>query len=151
MTSLARSGGTQSEPSQRQLRIQARKFYKALNVNAGRNQHSSGGHRKFQCKINFSIPIHRSTHTGHILVPGTDEYAQRDITGFSTQQHTLPVELRISNQQSWEASEHKGESHHDAYKCRQLIALMNRLFYPVFSFPREDFNQLRHDQHKLFS
>jgi hypothetical protein len=68
-----------------------------------------------------------------------------------TQQHTLGVELRISDPQSWHASELKGESHHDAYRLRQLLALMNRLFRPSFDFPREADAQLRRDQGRVFA
>jgi len=68
-----------------------------------------------------------------------------------TQQHTLGIEIRIADQRSWHASECKGETHHDAYKFRQLIALMNRLFRPLFQFPRQALPQLRKDQGTLFS
>ena len=147
---LARSEGSLKRPSLIRLRAQARQFFDDLNVNARINLDSASGHRKFQCKINFSLPIHRDAATNRILIPGTAAYAARNAIRTKTQQHTLGVELRISDEQSWQASEWKGESHHDAYKCRQLLALMNRLFGPLFSFPREAFAQLRKDQNALF-
>jgi hypothetical protein len=45
----------------------------------------------------------------------------------------------------------KGESHHDAYRFRQLLALMNRLFRPLFAFSREAVPQLRRDQRRIFA
>ncbi len=125
-------------------------FYAALGMNAVRNPHTSDKHRKFQCKINFSLPVHRDASTGRILVPGTVAYTYRDKIDVITQQHTLPVELRISDRRSWEESEQRGEAHHDAYKLRQLLVLMNRLFAPLFDFPAEDFPRLREDQARLF-
>ena len=68
-----------------------------------------------------------------------------------TEQHTLGVELRISDVMSWRDSEQTGESHHDAYKFRQLISVMNRLFKNLFHFPEEKAAQLRKDQSALFS
>ena len=147
---LARSEGSLKRPSLVRLRAQARQFFDDLSVNARKNLDSASGHRKFQCKINFSLPIHREAATNRILIPGTAAYAARTTIRTKTQQHTLGVELRISDEQSWQASEWKGESHHDAYKCRQLLALMNRLFGPLFNFPREAFAQLRKDQNRLF-
>jgi uncharacterized protein (TIGR04562 family) len=147
---LTRSEGSGTPLPIAQLRAEARQFFDALSVNARNNPDSSVGHRKFQCKINFSLPIHRDAATNRILIPGTAAYAARDTIRTSTQQHTLGVELRISDRQSWFASELKGESHHDAYKCRQLLAIMNRLFRPQFNFPHQAFAQLRKDQSRLF-
>jgi hypothetical protein len=67
-----------------------------------------------------------------------------------TRQQTLPVELRISDISSWEKSELRGESHHIAYKFRQLLVLADRLFSPLLSFPPENFDLLRQDQEELF-
>jgi len=151
MVNLARSDGSSNRPTVGQVRAHAREFFDALSVNAKKNQESSRGHQKFQCKINYSLPIHRDVATHRILVPGTPEYAARDASGTETQQHTLGIEIRISDQRSWHASECKGETHHDAYKFRQLIPLMNRLFRPLFQFPRQAMPQLRKDQGTLFS
>jgi uncharacterized protein (TIGR04562 family) len=148
---LARSEGRDKRASRQQLRAEARDFFDALSVNARQNADSAHGHRKFQCKINYSLPIHRDGATNQILVPGTRDYAARDTHQVKTQQHTLGVELRISDPQSWHASELKGESHHDAYRLRQLLALMNRLFRPSFDFPREADAQLRRDQGRVFA
>ena len=150
MVSLSRSGGSNENPGEEELRENAKKFYEALSVNAARNLHSSLGHKKFQCKIAFSLPIHRAAATNAILVPGTPAYAERDRTGKKTQQYTLGVELRISDEQSWRTSEQKGDSHHDAYKFRQLVAVMNRVFLHIFRMPEEALMQLREDQMKLF-
>ncbi len=147
---LARSEGRTRRVPIAELRSEAREFFNALNVNAKKNSDTAYGHRKFQCKINFSLPIHRDVASNQILVPGTAGYAIRGALGIKTQQHTLGVELRISDRQSWHASEVKGESHHDAYRFRQLLALMNRLFRPLFDFPREAFPQLRKDQNRVF-
>ncbi|HYQ47462.1 MAG TPA: hypothetical protein VEP69_00225, partial [Thermodesulfovibrionales bacterium] len=68
-----------------------------------------------------------------------------------TEQHTLGVELRISDEQSWRLSEQKGDSHHDAYKFRQLASVMNRVFRNVFRMPAGCLEQLRRDQARLFS
>ncbi len=150
MISLAQSEGSNTMPGEEELLANAKKFYEALSVNAAKNLHSSLGHRKFQCKINFSLPIHRTANTNKIMVPGTPQYARRDRTSKKTQQHTLGVELRISDEQSWRTSEQKGDSHHDAYKFRQLVAVMNRVFKNVVHFPEENFAQLRKDQFALF-
>ena len=147
---LARSEGNDKRVPLKQLRAEAREFFDALSVNARQNADSAHGHRKFQCKINYSLPIHRDGATNQILVPGTGAYAARDARQVKTQQHTLGVELRISDRQSWHASELKGESHHDAYRFRQLLALMNRLFRPSFDFPRAADAQLRRDQGRVF-
>ena len=79
----------------------ARTFYESLSVNAARNLYSSLGHRKFQCKIAFSLPIHRTEDTNEIMIPGTPVFMMRDRVRKKTQQHTLGVELRISDEQSW--------------------------------------------------
>ena len=110
-------------------------FMKALGKNAETNAYSSREHRKFQCKIAFSLPIHRATKTNEILIPGTPLYENRDKVGKRTEQHTLAVELRISDVESWRTSERRGDSHHDAYKFRQLVYVMNRVFKNTFRFP----------------
>ncbi len=148
--SLARSEGRDAVPGEEELLAHARKFYEALSINAAKNLHSSRGHRKFQCKIAFSLPIHRTAATNNIMIPGTPLYAKRDRIGKKTQQHTLGVELRISDEESWRVSEQKGDSHHEAYKFRQLIAVMNRVFKNIFFLPEECLVQLRKDQGALF-
>jgi uncharacterized protein (TIGR04562 family) len=148
--SLSQSGGGGSLPDDETLLTHARMFYRSLSMNAEKNRHTSRGHRKFQCKIAFSLPIHRSLETNEILVPGTPLYAQRDRFPVRTEQHTLGVELRISDVESWRASEYKAESHHDAYKFRQLVYVMNRVFKSQFDFPGENIAQLRKDQAVLF-
>jgi uncharacterized protein (TIGR04552 family) len=150
MISLARSGGGDVQPDEASLLAAARTFYEALGMNAEKNVHTSKGHRKFQCKIAFSLPIHRAEGTNEILIPGTSFYAQRDRIGKRTEQHTLGVELRISDVESWRASEKTGDSHHDAYKFRQLVSVMNRVFKSSFHLPEENFSQLRRDQRALF-
>jgi uncharacterized protein (TIGR04562 family) len=150
MISLSKSEGSNKTPGEEELLANAEKFYEALSVNAAKNQHSSLGHKKFQCKINFSLPIHRMSATNTIMIPGTAVYAKRDRISKKTQQHTLGVELRISDEQSWRMSEQKGDSHHDAYKFRQLVAVMNRIFKNNFRFPEESIAQLRKDQISLF-
>ena len=150
MTSLSQSEGSNEIPGEEELLGNAKKFYEALSVNAAKNLHSSLGHKKFQCKINFSLPIHRMAATNKIMIPGTPVYSKRDRITKKTQQHTLGVELRISDEQSWRTSEQKGDSHHDAYKFRQLISVMNRVFKNSFHFPEENFLQLRNDQTALF-
>jgi hypothetical protein len=119
-------------------------------MNAEKNLYSSRGHKKFQCKIAFSLPIHRAADTNEIMVPGTPLYARRDQLRKKTEQHTLGVELRISDVESWRASEQTGDSHHNAYKFRQLVSVMNRVFKNVFQLPEESFHQLRKDQDVLF-
>ena len=150
MVSLSRSEGLDEAPGDGELLANARKFYEALSINAEKNLHSSRGHRKFQCKIAFSLPIHHAVPSNHILIPGTSMYAERDRICKKTQQHTLGVELRISDEQSWRMSEQKGDSHHDAYKFRQLASVMNRVFRKVFRMPAECLEQLRKDQISLF-
>jgi uncharacterized protein (TIGR04562 family) len=150
MISLAQSEGSKAMPGEEELLANAKKFYEALSVNAAKNVYSSLGHRKFQCKINFSLPIHRAARTNKIMIPGTPQYAQRDQISKKTQQHTLGVELRISDEQSWRTSEQKGDSHHDAYKFRQLVSVMNRVFKNVIHLPEESFTVLRKDQLALF-
>jgi uncharacterized protein (TIGR04562 family) len=150
MVSLSQSGGREEIYTEEELLANARTFYEALSMNAAKNQHSSLGHRKFQCKISFSMPIHREAGTHKIMIPGTPVYAKRNQVDKKTQQHTLGVELRISDQESWRTSEQKGDSHHDAYKFRQLISVMNRVFKNVFQLPAEDIGQLKKDQSALF-
>jgi uncharacterized protein (TIGR04562 family) len=150
VNSLSRSEGKDEVPEEKELLSNTTEFYEALNVNAARNEHSSAGHKKFQCKIIFSLPIHRATETNEIMIPGTPSYSKRDQINKITQQHTLSVELRISDEQSWYASEQKGDSHHDAYKFRQLVSVMNRIFKNSFRLPEESFTQLRKDQVILF-
>jgi uncharacterized protein (TIGR04562 family) len=151
MVSLAQGRGRDDLPEERQVAASATAFYEALSKNADGNAHTSRGHRKFQCKIGFSVPIHRLTATNEILIPGTSVYARRDNLSKRTEQHTLGVELRISDVKSWRESEQTGESHHDAYKFRQLISVMNRLFKNMFRFPKDKVAQLRKDQAALFS
>jgi uncharacterized protein (TIGR04552 family) len=150
MKSLAQSGGGTAIPGEDSQLFHARKFYEALGMNAGKNLHTSRGHRKFQCKIAFSLPLHRASDTNEILVPGTPLYEKRDRLSKKTEQHTLGVELRISDVESWRASEQTGDSHHDAYKFRQLVFVMNRVFKNAFRVPEESFLQLRKDQAALF-
>lgn len=150
MVSLAQSGGEDTLPSAEEVLSNSAAFYKALSVNAAKNAYSSVGHRKFQCKIAFSVPVHRSAKTNRILIPGTSAYRNRDRVMKRTQQHTLGVELRISDEESWLLSEKKGDSHHDAYKFRQLVSVMNRVFRGWFRFPESCKAQLRRDQAKLF-
>ncbi|MBI5665502.1 MAG: hypothetical protein HZC49_10540 [Nitrospirae bacterium] len=150
MISLSRSEGAHVMPEEKDLIEHAQNFYRALSVNTAKNPHSSQGHKKFQCKINFCVPIHRKAETNEILVPGTDAYARRHKTAKKTEQHTLALELRISDQESWNVSEHHGDSHHHAYKFRQLVAVMNRVFKGTFNLPEDSFGQLREDQKKLF-
>jgi uncharacterized protein (TIGR04562 family) len=150
MVSLAQSSGSDEVPAEEDLLANAETFYKALSANAARNLHSSLGHRKFQCKIAFSLPIHRAVDTNEIMIPGTPVYTARDRVPKKTQQHTLGVELRISDEQSWRTSERKGDSHHDAYKFRQLISMMNRVFSNRFRISEEGLVQLRKDQGALF-
>jgi uncharacterized protein (TIGR04562 family) len=150
MVSLAQSGGSYEMPEEEDILASARTFYEALSVNAAGNLHSSLGHRKFQCKIAFSLPIHHTADTNEIMIPGTPAYAMRDWVSKKTQQHTLGVELRISDEQSWRASELKGDSHHDAYKFRQLVSVMNKVFSHRFQISEENLAQLRRDQGALF-
>jgi uncharacterized protein (TIGR04562 family) len=151
VVSLAKSARSDEAVREQELLVYARTFYRALSMNAEKNVHSSRGHRKFQCKIAFSLPIHRTAATNEILVPGTPLYGRRDGIPKRTEQHTLGVELRISDVESWRMSEQTGDSHHDAYKFRQLVAVMNRVFRNSFRFPDECLPQLRKDQAVLFS
>ena len=151
MVSLSKSAGHEETSTEQELLANAQTFYEALSMNAAKNQHSSLGHRKFQCKISFSLPIHRLAETHKIMIPGTPIYARRNQVDKKTQQHTLGVELRISDEESWRTSEQKGDSHHDAYKFRQLISVMNRVFKNVFYMPKESIAQLKKDQSTLFS
>jgi uncharacterized protein (TIGR04562 family) len=151
MISLSQTRGIEQEPGEGELAENANKFYEALSLNAAKNRFSSVGHRKFQCKINFSLPVHRTADTNEIMIPGTAVYARRDQVMKKTQQHTLGVELRISDEESWSRSEQKGDSHHDAYKFRQLVSVMNRVFKNMFHFPETSSTQLKRDQADLFS
>jgi uncharacterized protein (TIGR04562 family) len=152
MISLSISGRSNApHPTEEQLDAHARIFHDALSKNAEPNSHSSREHRKFQCKIAYSLPIHRAMKTNEILIPGTPLYDIRDKIQKTTEQHTLAVELRISDVESWRTSERTGDSHHDAYKFRQRIFVLNRVFKNVFHFPAEGFTQLRKDQTTIFS
>jgi uncharacterized protein (TIGR04562 family) len=151
LISLARSSGNKDTPEERTVLAHAKEFFQALSMNADQNLHTSRGHRKFQCKIGFSLPLHRAADTNEIMIPGTPLYTMRDRVNKKTEQHTLGVELRISDVESWRTSEQTGESHHDAYKFRQLVFVMNRIFKNVFLLPEESFPQLRKDQAALFS
>lgn len=151
MISLSKSAGYEENSTEQDLLANAKTFYEALSMNAKKNQHSSLGHRKFQCKISFSLPIHREAETHKIMIPGTPIYARRNQVNKQTQEHTLGVELRISDEESWRTSEQKGDSHHDAYKFRQLIWVMNRVLKNVFHLPKESIAQLKKDQSILFS
>jgi len=150
MISLARSRGGNETHEEGRLLSHARNFYEALSMNTEKNVHSSRGHKKFQCNIAFSLPIHRTSGTNEIMIPGTPLYAGRDQIDKKTEQHTLGVELRISDVESWRTSEQKGDSHHDSYKFRQLVSFMNRAFKNMFHMPEESFPQLRKDQMALF-
>ncbi len=150
LAAIAAAEGRPIETDTVEIEHGAQEFFRALGKNAAQNPHSSEDHRKFQCKINYSLPVHRDITTNRILVPGTLEWDRRSGQHIETRQHTLPVELRISDVRSWEQSEKKGEAHHAAYKARQLIVLMNRLLDPVWSFPEDQFGQLRADQGILF-
>ena len=97
-----------------------------------------------------ALSIHRAAKTNEILIPGTPLYEIKDKVSSRTEQHTLAVELRISDVESWRTSERRGDSHHDAYRFRQLIYVMNRIFKNTFLFPAEDFTQLRKDQTAIF-
>lgn len=147
---LSRSAGKSERWPATRLRAAARQFFNSLGAEPKDNPDSSTGHQKFQCKIIFALPLHRDVRTGNILIPGTAAYAARDSLHIETQQHTLPVELRISDEQSWHACEWKGEAHHDAYRFRQLLTLSNRLFAPVFRFPPTAMARLREDQNRIF-
>jgi uncharacterized protein (TIGR04562 family) len=151
MVSLSQSAGYEETSTEQELLANAKTFYEALSMNAKKNQHTSLGHRKFQCKIFFSLPIHRVAETLKIMIPGTPIYALRNEVDKKTQEHTLGVELRISDEESWRTSEQRGDSHHDAYKFRQLISVMNRVFKQVFYIPKESIAQLKKDQSTLFS
>jgi uncharacterized protein (TIGR04552 family) len=148
---LARSEGRRPELDRRELRREARQSFAALRGRRVANQDSAREHRKFQCKINFSLPIHRDARSKRILVPGTSAYARRDSRRLITEQHTLAVELRIADEKSWCESELSGQAHHDAYRFRQLVALMNRLFRPRFAFPASAMAGLRADQDRVFA
>lgn len=139
MRNLARREGVLAEPDPEAVARNARSFFAALRTNANVNPHTSNDHRKFQCKLNFSVPVRLGGETPAVTRPLS-----------MTRQHTVPIELRISDAESWERSEYRGEAHHDAYKCRQLLRLSHRLFSPLFSFPSEWFDALRADQNLLY-
>lgn len=149
--SLSKSEGRHEVPDEKDIISNTKVFYKALSANASKNSYSSLGHKKFQCKINYSVPIHRNADTNEILIPGLPAYRRRHRIPKKTGQHTLDLELRISDRQSWLKSEQKGDAHHEAYKFRQMAAVMNRLFKPFFHLPEENLAQLREDQKKLFA
>ena len=77
MISLSRSGGGNAMPREEELLAHARTFYEALGKNTEKNVYSSREHRKFQCKIAFSLPIHRAAKTNEILIPGTPLYEKQ--------------------------------------------------------------------------
>ena len=85
MASLAQSGRGNAVPREKELLAHARNFYEALGKNADTNVYSSQEHRKFQCKIAFSLPIHRNTKTKEILIPGTPFYDNRAKIGHKTE------------------------------------------------------------------
>lgn len=145
MRALLRREGISAQPAEEEVSANALAFYHALGINARTNPHSSDQHRKFQCKLNFSVPVRHDGDTGRVLLPGDPVFP-----GSYTRQHTVPVELRISDVKSWEQSELSGEAHHDAYKCRQILSLLDRLFSPLFHFPIDAVAQLRRDQDLLF-
>jgi len=151
MISLSQSEGTNDILDGVNLNSNTKEFYAALSINAYKNPYTSVGHKKLQCKINFSVPVHRSISTNEILIPGTPEYEGRTRINKITEQQTLALELRISDEQSWLESEYKEDAHHDAYKLRQLISVMNRIFKNRFHYPESDITRLREDQKKLFS
>jgi uncharacterized protein (TIGR04562 family) len=151
MISLSKSEGADEFWDDSDLTSNSKAFYEALSMNAAKNPYTSAGHKKFQCKINFSVPVHRSITTNEIMIPGTPAYEGRALLEKTTEQHTLALELRISDEQSWMESEYKQDSNHDAYKFRQLASVMNRVFKKNFQFPGTDFNTLREDQKRLFS
>jgi uncharacterized protein (TIGR04562 family) len=147
---LSRSEGSDKHWPPARMRAAAHQFFASLGTEAKDNPDSSLGHRKFQCKINYALPVHRDARTDEILIPGTAAYDARDSLQIETQQHTLPVELRITDQASWVTCELTGEAHHDAYRFRQLLKLANRLFAPVFRFPAGAMGRLRKDQNRIF-
>ena len=78
VVSLSHSEGENEIPGDEELLDNATKFYDALNVNASKNLHSSSGHKKFQCKITYSLPVHRAADTNQMMLPGTPPYSERD-------------------------------------------------------------------------
>ncbi|MBF0517552.1 MAG: hypothetical protein HQK97_10645 [Nitrospirae bacterium] len=150
MMSLNKSGHNNFIPENEEVLQNARDFYNALSRNSNRNVHTSKSQKKFQCKLNFPVPIHRCQETGKLLQPFAYSQRRRPALPCFTEQHTLPVELRISDRRSWEESEQRGDSHHDAYKFRQLVSLMNRLFKDNFHFPKEVDSMLREDQLSIY-
>ena len=151
MISLSQSEGTDTLYDDSDLISNSEAFYQALSMNAEKNPHTAAGHKKFQCKINFSVPLHRANPTNEIMIPGTAAYDGRALLDKATEQHTLALELRISDEKSWLESEYKEDSHHDAYKFRQLLSVMKRTFKINFQFPETFITSLREDQKKLFT
>lgn len=157
MESLARrEGSPRTKFSRKEILANARSFLKALNANIDDNPHSSRFHRKIQFKINCSVPVQHYKDSYRVIISdkkgaGKEEEKNRsESIQFVTRQQTLPVELRISDIRSWELSEWVGDAHHDAYRCRQLLVLLNRLCAPLFHFPDEAITQLRADQDLMF-
>ncbi|MCG6553197.1 MAG: hypothetical protein L7F77_12810 [Candidatus Magnetominusculus sp. LBB02] len=150
MASLNKSGRSDYMPDDEEILQHAQDFYNALGRNATRNAHTSKGHKKFQCKLNFPLPIHRCKNTRKILLPCAANLETTTSEAYFTEQHTLSVELRISDKRSWDESEQRGDTHHDAYKFRQLVSVMNRLFKDDFHFPKEMDSMLREDQRGIF-
>ncbi len=64
--------------------------------------------------------------------------------------HEANVSMRISDVESWRASEQTSDSHDDACTFRRLVAVMKRLFKNDFVMPEECFPRLRADQAALF-
>jgi len=156
MRSLARREGSYvTKFKKEEIIANAQSFLQALNANGGDNPHSSRLHRKIQFKINCSVPVQYHKNSYRVILSDTkgnngEGKNKTESLNFVTRQQTLPVELRISDIQSWKLSELSGDAHHDAYKCRQLLVLLNRLFSPLFNFPDEAIGQLRSDQNILF-
>lgn len=150
MNSLSKSAHHEVAYTEQELLAHGTTFYEALSQRTNANTHTSLKHRKFQCQLSFSLPIHREAATHNIIIPGTPAYTRRSEIEKKTQQQTLCVELRISDVETWTTSEQKGDAHHDAYKFRQLISVMNRVFKNVFHIPPDSIPTLRKDQAELF-
>ncbi|MCD1653783.1 hypothetical protein K7J14_03600 [Treponema zuelzerae] len=149
MDALAIREGVRTGASADSVRRNAVSFYRSLTTDRGLNPHSSDSHRKIQCKLHFSVPVVHAAESGHVLVSG-DDFPPAAGTAVYTSQHTLPVELRLSDLESWEKSELRGESHHEAYKCRQYLQILQRLFSPLAGFPSDQMKGLREDQSRLY-
>ncbi len=143
MRALAAREGSGSPVDEDSVRRNAEDFFAAINSNSRGNPQSSGLHRKFQCKLNFSVPVFHDPVSGRVV-------SKAFLPPYRVRQHTVPVELRISDAESWERSEMRGEAHHAAYKFRQSIMLLNRVAAPLFFFSEEDLPSLRRDQGILF-